>query len=123
MTGILMDDRTGGIVLNEYNNCIEVDDKTGFEQVIDNLFHCDVGSERMNPLYGFDLKTAIRGVDGLAPEMSIESLVISALDTEKEKLISNIGDVKATRDGRTMNIEVVIESIFGDTVLLEQDIG
>lgn len=121
-----MDQTTGDPILNEYNNTIPVDDRIGFQQIIDGLFHCTVGSERMNPFYGFDLESAIRGSSDQTPEMFIESLVIQSLNPEVEKLISSINDVLAERDetdGRQINVVVNLTSVLGDSLTIEQTIG
>lgn len=123
MTGILIDSYTGDIVLDENNNTIEVDNERAFKQIIDGLFHCDVGSEIMNPEYGFDLKGALQESYGNASEESIESFVIQALDNEREKLISTIEYVQADRDGSNMNVTVIVTSILNDSVQLNESVS
>jgi len=118
-----MDEETGDPVLDEYNNTIMIDDQTAFEQIIDGLFHCDIGSEIMHLSYGFDLESAIRETYGPSQEMYIESLVVQALDPQKEKLISKLEDIRAVKDGRTMNVTVQISSILGDSIIIEETIG
>jgi len=123
ITGILMDEETGDPVLDDYNNTIQIDDKLAFEQIISGLFHCDVGSEIMHPKYGFDLKSALRESYASDKEMFIESLVMQALDPQKEKLISEVNDIKAVRDGSSMNVTVLITSVLGDSIILEESVG
>lgn len=117
-----MDTETGDIVLNENNNTIEVDNERAFKQVIDGLFHCDVGSEIMNPEYGFDLRASLRESYMGDADLVIESFVMQALDREKEKLIATVEYVKAERDGANMNVTVVVTSILNDSVELNATI-
>lgn len=124
MPTILIDEITGDPVLDDYNNTVRIDDETAFEQILDGLFHCDVGSELMNPFYGFDLKSAIRNSGVEDQEMYIESLVIQALDPQKEKTISKVDYVKAERgDDREMDVKIQVTSILNDTVTTTTTIG
>jgi len=120
MGSILMDEETGDPALDPNNNTIPVHDEMGFQQIIDGLFHCDVGSERWNPYYGFDLRSAIRESGTPNSEMFIESLVIQALNSNVEKLISTVEDLRAVKDGRNMNVTVIVSSILNDSVIFEQ---
>lgn len=119
---LLLDLDTGDIVLDEYNNVIEIDNKTAFEQIIDGIFHCQVGSEKFNPAYGFDLESALRNSGVRDSEMFIEYLVAQALDKNKEKLISSLDFVKATRDGRTMYVDINVNSILNDNISLKTEL-
>ena len=123
MTGLLMDRNTGDILLDEKNNVVKVDNKNAFEQILIGVFHCDVGSELMNPAYGFDLKRALRESYIEDSEMFIESLVMEALNPEKEKVISKVDYIKALRSGKQMNVIVQVTSIFQDAVIMEEEIG
>lgn len=122
MTGILIDRNTGDILLDEKNNVIEVNNKNAFEQILIGVFHCDLGSELLSPSYGFDLKSALRESHISDSEMFIETLVVDALNPQKEKLISNVDYVKAERSGREMDVTVQVSSIFNDTVILEETV-
>jgi len=55
--------------------------------------------------------------------MFIESLVMEALDPEKEKLISKVNYIRATRSDSIMNVIVQVTSIFQDVVIMEEGIG
>lgn len=121
-----MDENTGDPVLDELFDLIEVTNAVGFEQIIDGVLHCDLGSELMNQSYGFDLKSAIRESGQSNSEMFIESLVLQALDPQKEILISSVDYIRATRDednARQMNVELVITSVFDETIEATQTIG
>ena len=108
MTGFLVDVDTGNPVLDvETGLLIPVDDETAVKQIIYMLLNCQPGSEIMHPYYGFDLESALRLSDMEESEMFIETLLADALDPKKEKLISNVNYIKATRDGndpRKMNV-------------------
>jgi len=123
MTGILMDRNTGDILLDTKNNVVEVDNKNAFQQILIGIFHCDPGSEIFNSAYGFDLKRALRESYIEDSEMFIESLVMEALNPEKEKLISKVSYIKASRNGKEMNVIVQVNSIFQDVVIMEEVIG
>ncbi len=123
MTGILLDLEIGDPVLDETGNTIEISNGNAFDQILDQIFHCDVGSEKMSPSYGFDLKTALQESGTPNSEMLIESLVVEALDSQKEKLISKIDYVKAVRDGREMDVTIVVTSIFDEKSTLVNRIG
>jgi len=123
MTGILMDEETGDPVLDEYNNTIPVDNETAFQQIIDGALHCDVGSELMHLSFGFDLRSAIRESYGANSEMFIESLIVQALDSQKEKLISRLDYIKAVKDESNMKVNLTITSILGDTLDTSTIIG
>jgi phage baseplate assembly protein W len=123
MGAILMDSNTGDIYLDEYNNTVQVDNERGFQQIIDGLFQCEVGSEPMNPFYGFDLKSAIRESSFANSEMYIEALITQALDPQVEKLISKVEYVEATQSGREMNVTIEVSSVLNDNVRVELDLG
>lgn len=121
-----MDSQSGDIYLDEYNNTVPVGDDRGFMQVLDGLFRCDLNSEPMNPLYGFDLKSAMRESSVPDSEMFIESLVAQALNPQIEKLISKVDYIKAERSSteeRTMNVTIVVTSILNDTITSEIEVG
>lgn len=123
MTGILMDDETGDPVLNDYNNTIQVDNETAFQQIIDGLLHCDPGSDIFHLSYGFDLQKALRESYGKNTEMFIESLIVSALDSQKEKLINKLNYIKAYKDNNIMKVSLTITSILGDVLNTSATIG
>jgi len=123
MVGILMDRNTGDILLDWKNNVVNVDNKNAFEQILIGVFHCDIKSEILNPAYGFDLKRALRESYIEDSEMFIESLVMEALNPEKEKLISKINYIKASREGKQMNVIIQVTSIFQDVVVMTEEIG
>ena len=123
MTGILLDRNTGDILLDEKNNVVEVDNKNAFQQILIGIFNCDVGSELLNQAYGFDLARALRESYLEDAEMFIESLVMEALNPEKEKLLSKVNYIKATKNGREMDVTVQVTSIFQDVVTMEEAIG
>jgi len=119
MTSILIDLDSGDPYLDEKNNVVYVSDSRGFRQIIDGIFHCEPSSEIMNPLYGFDLRTAIRESGTLNSEMFIESLVVQALDPSLEKLISKVTYVKAQKDGNTMVVNVELISVLGEATAID----
>lgn len=122
MTAILMTE-VGDVYLDEYNNTVKVSNKVAFEQILDGLIHCDLGSEIMNQMYGFDLKTAIRESYTENAEMFIESLIAQAINPETERLIASLNYVKATRSGREMNVMIQVTSIFNETATITGDIS
>ncbi len=123
MSAILMDRETGDIVLDDDCYTVEVDNKTAFEQIIDGVFHCQAGSELMNPNYGFDINKAFRESYRKDSEMFIESLVIMALDPTIERQISSLDYVKAEKDGEEMKVTIQLTSILAETITTEQLIG
>lgn len=123
MGAILIDSSTGEPYLDEYNNTVQVDNERGFKQIIDGLFNCDLGSEPMNPSYGFDLKSAMREGSYDNSEMFIESLVTQALDPQKEKLISNVEYIEAVQDGREMRVTIEVTSVLNDNVTTSLNLG
>ena len=123
MTGVLMDRNTGDILLDTKNNVVHVDNKNAFQQILIGIFNCDIRSEILNPGYGFDLKRALRESYIEDSEMFIESLVMEALDPQKEKLISKVNYIKATKNGKEMEVTVQVTSIFQDVVVMEEVIG
>ena len=123
MVGILMDRNTGDILLDTKNNVVEVDNKNAFQQILIGIFNCDIRSELLSPGYGFDLKRALRESYIEDSEMFIESLVMEALDPEKEKLISKVNYIKATKNGSEMNVTIQVTSIFQDVVVMEEVVG
>lgn len=126
MGAILIDLNTGDPYLDEKGNTVEVDDNKAFEQVLDGLFHCDPGSEPMNPRYGFDLKSALQDSYLEDAELFIESLVADALDDNNERLISKVELIEAERDGddpSKMNVTIVVTSVLQDTIVLTEVIG
>lgn len=123
LVGVLLDRNTGDILLDEKNNIIEINNKNAFEQILIGIFNCDVGSEILNAGYGFDLKRALRESYVEDSEMFIESLVMEALNPEKERLISKVDYIKATRNGREMDVVIQITSIFNDQVVITEEIG
>ena len=118
-----MDRNTGDILLDWKNNVVKIDNKNAFEQILIGVFHCDVGSEILNAAYGFDLKRALRESYIEDSEMFIESLVMEALNPEKEKLISKVNYIKASRNGKQMDVIVQVTSIFQDIVVMTEGIG
>ena len=118
-----MDSLTGDPYLDEYNNTVPVGNDRGFEQIIDGLFHCDVGSEPMNPFYGFDLKSAIRESSYANSEMYIEALVTQALEPQIEKLISKLEYIQATQVGNEMHVTIDVSSVLNDNVQIGLDLG
>lgn len=127
MTGFLVDVDTGNPVLDvETGLLIPVDDETAVKQIIYMLLNCQPGSEIMHPYYGFDLESALRLSDMEESEMFIETLLADALDPKKEKLISNVNYIKATRDGndpRKMNVIINLNTISGENINILETIG
>lgn len=123
MVGILMDRNTGDILLDTKNNVVNVDNKNAFQQILIGIFNCDIGSEILNVSYGFDLKRALRESYTEDSEMFIESLVIDALNPQKEKLISKVNYIKALRDGKEMGVTVQVTSILQDVVDMVEVVG
>ena len=119
-----MDLSTGDPYLDENGNTVEVDKKYAFNQIIDGLLNCQVGSELLNPFYGFDLNSAVRESSIPESELFIESLVTNALDPEKEKLIAKIDMIQAWReDNNTMKVYISVISIIGETYQGESEIS
>jgi len=127
MGGFLIDVDTGNPVLDvETGNLIPVDNKTAIRQTIFMLLNCQPGSEILHNQYGFDLETALRFSYMEEDEMFIESLLAEALDPSKEKLISNVNFIKATRDEnnpRKMNVIINIDTIIGENLTVLETIG
>ena len=123
MGAILIDSNTGEPYLDEYNNTVQVDNERGFQQIIDGLFNCELGSEPMNPFYGFDLKSAIREASFPNSEMYIESLVTQALNPQIEKLISKIEYVKADRIEKEIHVTIEVSSVLNDNITTDLDLG
>ena len=123
MGAILLDLNTGDPYLDEKCNTVSINNKRAFEQVIDGLFNCDIGSEPMNPFYGFDLQSAMRETPVEGGELFIESLVAEALNERYEKLISSVDYIEAYRDGSEMKVIIVVSSILQDVVETELSIG
>lgn len=123
MGAILIDSSTGEPYLDEYNNTVQVDNDRGFQQIIDGLFNCELGSEPMNPFYGFDLQSAIREGSYANSEMYIESLVTQALDPQIEKLISKIEYIEALQDGNEMHVTIEVTSVLNDNIVTELNLG
>lgn len=123
MGAILIDSATGEPYLDEYNNTVQVDNERGFQQIIDGLFNCELGSEPMNPFYGFDLKSAMREGSYSESEMYIESLVTQALDPQIEKLISKVEYVEALQVGNEMHVTIEVTSVLNDNVRTELNLG
>lgn len=116
MGAILIDSNTGEPYLDEYNNTVQVDNERGFQQIIDGLFNCELGSEPMNPFYGFDLKSAIREASFPNSEMYIESLVIQALNPQIEKLILKIEYIEAIKVEKEMRVTIEVSSVLNDNI-------
>ena len=123
MGAILIDSSTGEPYLDEYNNTVPVDNERGFQQIIDGLFNCEVGSEPMNPFYGFDLKSAIREASFTGSEMYIEALITQALDPQLEKLISKVEYVEAVQNGKEMNVTIEVSSVLNDNIQVGLNLG
>lgn len=127
MAGFLVDVETGNPVLDtETGNLIPVDDETAIRQIIFMLLNCQPGSELLHNQYGFDLETALRISHMEEVEMFIESLLADALDPKKEKLISNVNFIKATRDEidpRKINVSLNIDTISGENITILESIS
>ena len=127
MVGFLVDVDTGNPVLDvETGLLIPVDDETAVKQIIYMLLNCQPGSEIMHPYYGFDLESALRLSDMEESEMFIETLLADALDPKKEKLISNVNYIKATRDStdpRKMSVTINLNTVSGENINILETIG
>jgi len=127
MAGFLVDVDTGNPVLDvETGKLIPVDDETAIRQIIFMLLNCQPGSELMHPYYGFDLESALRLSSMGEAEMFIESLLADALDPKKEKLISNVNYIKATKDEtdkRKINVTFNLDTISGQNITILETIG
>lgn len=120
---ILQDLRTGDPVMVD-GDYVTIDNEYAFKQVVDNLLHCQLGTEILNKLYGFDIKTAIEMNSLGASPKSIQSLLLEALDPSKEFLIKNVDAMNAWRDGQYLYVKMVVTSSLGDiTITLEQTIA
>ena len=118
----MLDLRTGDPILED-GEFVELENDYGFYQIIDNLLNCQLGSEPFNPFYGFDLTTAIRmSSEGSSP-MFIEALLADALDSNKEKLISNVESIQAERYDDYIQAEVSVRSIFGQVATATTTVG
>jgi len=118
---ILEDLRTGDPVI-ENGNYVQVEDDYAFYQVIDNLINCQLGTEVLNRMYGFDLKTAIQMNAKGASEKVLQSLLIEALDPSKEPLIKSIDSMGAWREGQEMNLKFTVSSKLDTQVTLVETI-
>lgn len=118
---------TGNPVLDvDTGLLIPVDDETAVRQIIFMLLNCQPGSEILHPYYGFDLESALRLSDMEESEMFIETLLADALDPKKEKLISNVNYIKATRDStdpRKMNVSINLDTISGQNINILETMG
>lgn len=127
MGGFLVDLDTGNPVLDvDTGLLIPVDDETAVRQIIFMLLNCRPGSEIMHPYYGFDLESALRLSDMNESEMFVETLLADALDPKKEKLISNVNYIKATRDitdPRKMNVTINLDTITGQNITIMESMG
>lgn len=127
MAGFLVDVDSGNPVLDvDTGLLIPVDDETAVRQIIFMLLNCQPGSEIMHPYYGFDLESALRLSDMGESEMFIETLLADALDPKKEKLISNVNYIKATRDEtdpRKMNVTINLDTITGQNITILETMG
>lgn len=127
MAGFLVDVDTGNPVLDvETGLLIPVDDETAVRQIIFMLLQCQPGSEILHRNYGFDLETALRISAQEESEMFIESLLADALDPKKEKLISNVNYIKATKDEidkRKINVTFNLDTISGQNITILETIG
>jgi len=127
MGGFLVDMDTGNPVLDvDTGLLIPVDDETAVRQIIFMLLNCQPGSEIMHPYYGFDLESALRLSNMNESEMFIETLLADALDPKKEKLISNVNYIKATRDKidpRKMNVSINLDTITGQNITILETMG
>jgi len=127
VTGFLVDMDTGNPVLDvDTGLLIPVDDETAVRQIIFMLLNCQPGSELMHPYYGFDLESALRLSDMEESEMFVETLLADALDPKKEKLISNVNYIKATRDEndpRKMNVTINLDTITGQNITILESMG
>ncbi len=127
MGGFLVDVDTGNPILDVDNGLlIPVDDETAVREIIFMLLNCEPGSELLHPQYGFDLETALRLSTMEESEMFIESLLADALDPKKEKLISNVNYIKATRDKtdpRKMNVIFNLNTISGENITILETMG
>jgi len=127
MGGFLVDMDTGNPVLDvDTGLLIPVDDETAVRQIIFMLLNCQPGSEIMHPYYGFDLESALRLSNMNESEMFIETLLADALDPKKEKLISNVNYIKATRDKidpRKMNVSINLDTITGQNITMLETMG
>ncbi|KKK42191.1 hypothetical protein LCGC14_2214250 [marine sediment metagenome] len=127
MGGFLTDVDTGNPVLDvETGLLIPVDDETAIRQIIFMLLNCEPGSEILHPYYGFDLESALRLSNMDESEMFIESLLADALDPKKEKLISNVNYIKATKDEddpRKINVTFNLDTISGQNITILEVIG
>ncbi len=127
MAGFLVDVETGNPVLDvDSGNTIPVDDETAVRQIIFMLLSCQPGSEILHNQYGFDLETALRLSHMEEVEMFIESLLADALDRKKEKLISNVNFIKATKDEtdpRKINVSINLDTITGENITILESIS
>jgi len=123
VTSILVDLRTGDPIMGEDGDFIKVDNNYAFYELITQLLYCQVGSEIWNLYYGFDLENAIKMNSRGEPEQVIESLVVDALDPQKERLIFTIDYVKATRIGQQVTVKFMLKSRFGSLITSEFNLG
>ena len=127
MAGFLVDVDTGNPVLDvDTGLLIPVDDETAIRQIIFMLLQCQPGSELLHPYYGFDLESVLRLSNMDEVEMFIESLLADALDPKKEKLISNVNYIKATKDEtdkRKINVTFNLDTISGQNITILETIG
>ena len=123
MVGVLIDLRSGDVILGEDGDYVQVDDNYAFYQIITQLLNCQKGSEVWNRYYGFDLENAIRMNSDGAPESVIDGLIADALNDQKEVLIYNINYIKSTRDGQEMNVKFAVQSKLGSIVTSEMSLG
>ena len=127
MAGFLVDVDNGNPVLDvDTGLLIPVDDETAIRQIIFMLLNCQPGSEILHPQYGFDLETVLRLSDIEESEMFVESLLADALDPKKEKLISNVNYIKATKDEndlRKINVVISLNTIGGENITILESMG
>ncbi len=127
MAGFLVDVDTGNPVFDvDTGKLIPVDDETAVRQIIFMLLNCQPGSELLHPYYGFDIESALRLSNMDESEMFIESLLADALDPKKEKLISNVNYIKATKnetDPRKIDVTFNLDTISGQNITILETIG
>lgn len=121
MGSVLLDLRTGDPVIKD-GNYVRVSDNYGFYQVLDGLLHCQVGSEILNPMYGFDLKLAIQMNSLGSPTEMFESILADALNPQNEALIKTVDMIRAWREGQELKMRFSVTSVLGVTATVTEEL-
>lgn len=109
----LIDLNTGEPLLDFNGNLVPASLSRSFNQYLDVLFHTPILEEQLIPTWGLDIRSIMQVSSSTMWEEMIKYIFVEALDPKREPLVDSIQEIKISRDGAELSVDIHVLSTFG----------